>query len=116
MILATGGTIAGAGADAASSATHQAAKVPVEKLILGVPELKNAANVKGEQVFQIAPESYTNDHLLQLARRVAGEQGWLRPPRLLQLHAARSYRSRFITLAHAATKSFMNFSFASADA
>jgi glutamin-(asparagin-)ase len=71
VILATGGTIAGAGAGAASSATYQAAKVPVEKLILGVPELKDAANVKGEQVFQIASESYTNEHLLQLGRRVA---------------------------------------------
>jgi glutamin-(asparagin-)ase len=70
-ILATGGTIAGAGADAAASATYQAAKVPVDKLIAGVPELKNLANVRGEQVFQIASESFTNDHLLQLARRVA---------------------------------------------
>ena len=70
-ILATGGTIAGAGADAAASATYQAAKVPVDKLIAGVPELKNVANVRGEQVFQIASESFTNDHLLQLARRVA---------------------------------------------
>ena len=71
VILATGGTIAGAGASAANSATYQAAKVPVDKLILGIPELKEVANVKGEQVFQIASESYTNDHLLQLARRVA---------------------------------------------
>lgn len=71
VILATGGTIAGAGASAAASATYQTAKVPVEKLILGIPELKEVANVKGEQVFQIASESYTNDHLLQLARRVA---------------------------------------------
>ena len=47
-------------------ATYQVAKVPVEKLILGIPELKEIANVKGEQVFQIASESYTNDHLLQL--------------------------------------------------
>ena len=30
VILATGGTIAGAGADATNSATYQAAKVPVD--------------------------------------------------------------------------------------
>jgi glutamin-(asparagin-)ase len=71
VILATGGTIAGAGANAASSATYQAAKVPVDKLIAGVPELKEVANVRGEQVFQIASESFTNDHLLQLGKRVA---------------------------------------------
>ncbi|KAI5914161.1 type II asparaginase [Thauera sp. 2A1] len=71
VILATGGTIAGAGATAANSATYQAAKVPVDKLIAGVPELKDLANVRGEQVFQIASESFTNDHLLQLGKRVS---------------------------------------------
>jgi glutamin-(asparagin-)ase len=71
MILATGGTIAGAGASAAASATYQAAKVPVEKLIASVPELKDVANVRGEQVFQIASESFTNDHLMALGRRVS---------------------------------------------
>ena len=70
-ILATGGTIAGAGASAAASATYQAAKVPVDKLIAGVPELKNVAVVRGEQVFQIASESFTNEHLLKLGKRVA---------------------------------------------
>lgn len=71
VILATGGTIAGAGADATASASYQAAKIPVDKLIEGVPELKNTANVRGEQVFQIASESFTNDHLMQLGKRVA---------------------------------------------
>ena len=37
VILATGGTIAGAGASAANSATYQAAKVPVDKLLASVP-------------------------------------------------------------------------------
>ena len=71
MVLATGGTIAGAGAQAANSATYQAAKVPVDKLLAGVPELGNVAQVRGEQVFQIASESFTNEHLLTLAKRVA---------------------------------------------
>ncbi|MDR8364093.1 MULTISPECIES: asparaginase [Pseudomonas] len=71
VILATGGTIAGAGAGAANSATYQAAKVGIEQLIAGVPELSQLANVRGEQVMQIASESITNDNLLQLGRRVA---------------------------------------------
>ena len=71
VILATGGTIAGAGAAATNSATYQAAKVPVDKLIAGVPELANVAQVRGEQVFQIASESFTNEHLLTLGKRVA---------------------------------------------
>jgi glutamin-(asparagin-)ase len=71
VVLATGGTIAGAGAAAANSATYQAAKVPVDKLIAGVPELADVANVRGEQVFQIASESFTNEKLLTLGKRVA---------------------------------------------
>ena len=71
VILATGGTIAGAGASAANSATYQAAKVPVDKLIAGVPELKDVANVRGDQVFQIASESFTNEHLVKLGKRVS---------------------------------------------
>ncbi|WLI10613.1 MULTISPECIES: asparaginase [Pseudomonas] len=71
VILATGGTIAGAGASTANSATYQAAKVGIEQLIAGVPELSQLANVRGEQVMQIASESITNDNLLQLGRRVA---------------------------------------------
>jgi glutamin-(asparagin-)ase len=70
VVLATGGTIAGAGASAASSATYQAAKVPVEQLLIGLPELGKVARVSGEQVFQIASESFTNQQLLTLARRV----------------------------------------------
>ncbi len=71
VILATGGTIAGAGADATNSATYQAAKVPVDKLIAGIPQLGNVAAVRGEQVFQIASESFTNQHLLTLGKRIA---------------------------------------------
>jgi L-asparaginase/Glu-tRNA(Gln) amidotransferase subunit D len=32
-----------------------------------VPELKKVANVRGEQVYQIASESITNDHWLTLS-------------------------------------------------
>ena len=71
VILATGGTIAGAGASSANSASYAAAKVPVDKLIEGIPELKNVANVTGEQVFQIASESFTNNELIQLGKRVS---------------------------------------------
>ena len=49
VVLATGGTIAGAGASAANSATYQAAKVGIEQLIAGIPELSQIANVRLEQ-------------------------------------------------------------------
>ena len=71
VILATGGTIAGAGADVTTSATYQPAKVPVDKLIAAVPQLSAIAEVRGEQVFQIASESFTNENLVTLGKRVA---------------------------------------------
>ncbi len=71
VIVATGGTIAGAGASAANSATYQAAKVPIDKLIAGLPELADVANVRGEQAFQIASESFTNDKLITLGKTIA---------------------------------------------
>ncbi len=71
VIVATGGTIAGAGADASNSATYQAAKVPVERLIAAVPAIAKYARVRGEQAFQIASESFTNVQLVQLAKQVS---------------------------------------------
>jgi L-asparaginase len=70
MLLATGGTIAGTGATSTTTAGYQAAKLPVESLIAAVPELKKIANVKGEQVLQIASENMTNEGLLKIAKRV----------------------------------------------
>ncbi|MDO8373950.1 MAG: asparaginase [Polaromonas sp.] len=71
VILATGGTIAGAGASALNSATYAAAKVPVDKLLAGLPELANVANVRGEQVAQMASESFDNETLMKLGKRVS---------------------------------------------
>jgi glutamin-(asparagin-)ase len=71
IILATGGTIAGAGAQSTNSASYQAAKVPVDQLLLGVPELNRVAKVRGEQVFQKASESLTDEDIVLLAKRVS---------------------------------------------
>ncbi len=70
VILATGGTIAGTGATSTTTVGYTAAKVGVDSLIKAVPELAKVANVTGEQVFQIASESMTNEHWLTLAKRV----------------------------------------------
>ena len=70
MILATGGTIAGSGATSTTTVGYTAATVGVDALVNSVPELKAAANVRGEQVFQIASENMNNDYWLKLAKRV----------------------------------------------
>src|SRR5215468_6634832 len=70
MVLATGGTIAGTGASSTATVGYTAATVGIETLLNAVPELKTVANVKGEQVFQIASENMNNDYWLKLAKRV----------------------------------------------
>jgi L-asparaginase type II len=69
-ILATGGTIAGSGATSTTTVGYTAATVGVDRLIAAVPELAKVAQVKGEQVFQIASENMSNEHWLTLAKRV----------------------------------------------
>ncbi|MES2263132.1 MAG: type II asparaginase [Pseudomonadota bacterium] len=69
-LLATGGTIAGSGASSTTTIGYTAATVGVQQLIRAVPELAKVANVSGEQVFQIASESMTNEHWLTLGKRV----------------------------------------------
>ena len=68
VILATGGTIAGAQADA-SQAGYQAGKFKVEDLITAVPRLRDLADLSGEQVVNIGSQSMTNAVWLKLAAR-----------------------------------------------
>lgn len=70
VILATGGTIAGTGGGSTVTVGYTAAKIGVERLIEAVPELKKVAEVKGEQVMQIASENMTNEAWLKLGKRV----------------------------------------------
>ena len=72
IILATGGTIAGTGASSAVTVGYTAATVGVEALIQAVPEVKNIANITGEQFAQIASENINNEIWLNLAKRING--------------------------------------------
>lgn len=69
MILATGGTIAGAGASAEGSA-YQPGQIGVQTLIDAVPQIKNVADVSGEQFCNMASQDMNNDIWLALAKRV----------------------------------------------
>src|SRR5271155_5680836 len=70
VILCTGGTIAGTGASSTTTVGYTAAKITCDNLVDGVPELKKAGNVRGEQVYQIASESVLNEHLLKISKRI----------------------------------------------
>jgi L-asparaginase len=68
-ILATGGTIAGAGQSATQS-NYEAGKVGIETLIQAVPEMKTIADVQGEQVVKIGSQDMNDEVWLKLAKRV----------------------------------------------
>ncbi|MCX2961166.1 L-asparaginase 2 [Rodentibacter caecimuris] len=68
-ILATGGTIAGSGATAVSSA-YKAGQLNIEALIDAVPEIKQLAHVKGEQIVKIGSQNMNDDVWLKLAKAI----------------------------------------------
>lgn len=71
VIVATGGTIAGAGASAGNTASYEAGKVGVDALIAAVPQMADVADVTGEQVFKINSDDFTDDKLVTLGKRVS---------------------------------------------
>ncbi len=69
VILATGGTIAGQ-AESHVAKSYSPAQLQVQSLIDQLPQIKEIATIKGEQVAQIASQAMTNDVWLTLARRI----------------------------------------------
>src|SRR4051812_27569339 len=69
IILATGGTIAGAGASA-DRAGYTAGKIPIDNLIGGIPAVKKVANISGEQIASIGSQDMTIDVWKKLAVRI----------------------------------------------
>src|SRR6188508_1998439 len=69
IILATGGTIAGAGASA-DRAGYTAGKIPIDDLIGSIPTVKKIANITGEQVASVGSQDMTIDIWKKLAVRI----------------------------------------------
>src|SRR6476660_6577102 len=68
IILATGGTIAGAGASS-DRAGYTAGKIPIEDLIGTIPTVKKVADITGEQVASVGSQDMTVDIWKKLAVR-----------------------------------------------
>lgn len=68
-ILATGGTIAGTGASAIAT-NYTAGQVAISSLLDAVPEIKNIANVTGEQIVKIGSQDMNDEVWLTLAREI----------------------------------------------
>jgi L-asparaginase len=69
IILATGGTIAGAGA-ASDRAGYTAGKIPIDDLIGGIPTVKKVADITGEQIASVGSQDMTVDIWKKLAVRI----------------------------------------------
>lgn len=68
-ILATGGTIAGVGASKTSSG-YTSGVVSIDQIISTVPEIKDLAVIKGEQVVNIPSQDMSEREWLVIAKRV----------------------------------------------
>lgn len=68
-IIATGGTIAGVSASATSSA-YGAGQVGIQTLIDAVPQIKDIAEVSGEQLVNIGSQDMNDEVWLKLAKRI----------------------------------------------
>jgi L-asparaginase len=69
VVLATGGTIAGAAASDVQAA-YTSGQVGVEQLLAAVPQAKKLAAMRGEQVANIGSQDMNDEVWLKLARRV----------------------------------------------
>ena len=69
VILATGGTIAGS-ADSQTQAGYTSGQVGVDVLINAVPQIKELANISGEQVANVGSQDMSDAIWLKLADRV----------------------------------------------
>lgn len=69
VILATGGTIAGAAASG-TEAGYQSGSVGVDVLIKAVPQIKKLADVSGEQVANVGSQDMNDKVWLKLGKRV----------------------------------------------
>ena len=69
IILATGGTIAGAGASA-DRAGYTAGKIPIDDLIGSIPTVKKIATITGEQIASVGSQDMTTDIWKKLTVRI----------------------------------------------
>ena len=69
VILATGGTIAGAAATG-TQAGYTSGQVGIDTMINAVPGIKDLANLKGEQISNVGSQDMSFEIMLKLANRI----------------------------------------------
>src|SRR5688500_13973603 len=69
VVLATGGTIAGAGASSTGS-TYTSGQVKIDAMLDAVPNIRKLANLKGEQIANVGSQDMNVKVWLDLAKRI----------------------------------------------
>jgi len=69
VILATGGTIAGAAATGTQSG-YKSGAVGIDTMVAGVPGITNLATIKGEQISNVGSQDMSFEILLKVAKRI----------------------------------------------
>src|SRR5262245_55974922 len=69
VILATGGTIAGAAATG-TQAGYTSGAVNIDTMIAGVPGITDLATIKGEQISNVGSQDMSYEILLKVAKRI----------------------------------------------
>ncbi len=69
VILATGGTIAGAAATGTQSA-YTSGAVTIDAMVNAVPGIQDLANIKGEQIANVGSQDMSFDIMLKVAKRI----------------------------------------------
>src|ERR1700746_3238010 len=69
VVLATGGTIAGAAATGTQS-SYTSGKVTIDAMLDAVPGIRDLANLKGEQVANVGSQDMSFEIMLKLAKRI----------------------------------------------
>ena len=69
-VLSTGGTIAGRGSTSTNLSNYKSGSLLGEELVRSVPEIKQYASVRVEQVFNVSSSDLTVGNWLTFARRI----------------------------------------------
>lgn len=71
-VISTGGTIAGRGASSTSLTEYKSGSLLGEELVSAVPEIRQFADVKVEQIVNVGSPDLTLDNWITLANRING--------------------------------------------
>lgn len=70
IVAGTGGTIAGRGA-AGSTSSYDAAIMRIQEILAAVPDLERLADIRGEQIMNLASKNMTDRDMIEIARYVS---------------------------------------------